>query len=88
MLAFMACGQLAQSTAFPSQDVSPQLMKAVPIKTYAELELYLEVLPALEAQGRHDLTEIIKRKIWLFEAEHRLRLNHLRPLLKKLLGRK
>jgi hypothetical protein len=88
MLAFMACGQLAQTTAFPSNDVSPQLLKAIPIKTYAELELYYEVLTPLEEMGRHDLTTIIKRKIWLFKAEHKLRLNYLRPVVKKLLGRR
>jgi hypothetical protein len=88
MLAFMACGQLARTTAFPSNDVSPQLMKTIPIKTHAELELYLEVLPTLETMGRHDLTAIIKRKIWLFQAEHKLRLNYLRPVFKTLLGRK
>jgi hypothetical protein len=63
-------------------------MKSIPIKTLAELELYLEVLPALEAMGRQDLTAIIKRKIWLFQAEHTLRLNYLRPVVKKLLGRR
>ena len=54
----------------------------------AELELYFEVLPALEAMGRQDLTAIIRRKIWLFQAEHRLRLNYLRPIVKKMLGRR
>lgn len=88
MLAFMACGQLAETTAFPSNDVTPQLMKSIPIKTLAELELYFEVLPALEAMGRQDLTAIIRRKIWLFQAEHTLRLNYLRPVVKKLLGRR
>lgn len=87
MLAFMACGQLSETTAFPGNDVSPQLLKSIPIKTHAELELYLEVLPALEAMGRQDLTAIIKRKIWLFHAEHKLHLNYLRPIVKKMLGR-
>ena len=87
MLAFMACGQLSHTTAFPGNDVSPQLLETVPIKTQAELELYFEVLPALEALGRQDLTAIIRRKIWLFQAEHRLRLNYLRPIVKKMLGR-
>lgn len=88
MLAFMVCGQLAQTTAFPGNDVSPQLLKTIPIKTHAELELYLEVLAPLEAMGRHDLTAIIKRKIWLFQAERKLGLNHLRPIAKRILGRR
>ena len=87
MLAFMVCGQLAHRTAFPGNDVSPQLLKTVPIKTQAELELYFEVLPPLEAMGRQDLTAIIKRKIWLFQAEHRFGVNHLRPIAKKILCR-
>jgi hypothetical protein len=64
------------------------LLKAIPIKTHAELELYLEVLAPLEAMGRHDLTAIIKRKIWLFQAERKLGLNHLRPIAKRILGRR
>ena len=88
MLAFMVCGQLAQTTAFPGNDVSPQLLKSIPIKTHAELELYREVLAPLEAMGRHDLTAIIKRKIWLFQAERKLGLYHLRPIAKRILGRR
>ncbi len=87
MLAFMACGQLARTTAFPFNDVTPQMMKATPIRTRAELELYFEVLPFLDAMGRQDLTTIIRRKIRLFEAEHALRLHYLRPIFRKLLGR-
>lgn len=87
MLAFMVCGQLTRTTAFPFNDVSPQMMKATPIRTHAELELYFDVLPLLDAMGRQDLTAIIKRKIWLFQTEHKLRLNYLRPIVKKLLGR-
>jgi hypothetical protein len=87
MLAFMACGQLARTTAFPFNDVTPQMMKATPIRTRAELELYFEVLPFLDAMGRQDLTTIIRRKIRLFEAERALRLHYLRPIFRKLLGR-
>jgi len=87
MLAFMACGQLATTKAFPFNDVTAEMMKATPIRTFAEMELYLELLSPLEAMGRKDLTAIIKRKMWLFQTEHALKLNRLRPLAKKLLGR-
>ena len=87
MLAYMACGQLATTRAFPLNDVTADLMQATPIRTYAEMELYLELLPPLEAMGRKDLTTIIRRKMWLFQTEHALKLNRLRPLAKKILGR-
>lgn len=88
MLPLMVCGQLTHTAAFPSNDVSPQLLKAIPIKVHAELELYLEILPELDAMGRRDLAAILRRKIRLFQAEHRLRLNYLRPVVKKILGRR
>jgi len=88
MLAFMACGQLATTKAFPFNDVTAEMMRATPIRTPAELELYLELLSPLEAMGRKDLTEIIKRKMWLFQTEHALHLHYLRPVAKKLLGRR
>jgi hypothetical protein len=64
------------------------MMQAIPIRTYAELELYLELLPLLESMGRKDLAAIIKRKIWLYQTEHALRLDRLRPFAKKILGRR
>lgn len=87
MLAFMACGQLATTQAFPFNDVTAEMMRATPIRTPAELELYLELLSPLEAMGRKDLATIIKRKMRLFQTEHALKLYRLRPFAKKLLGR-
>lgn len=87
MLEFMVCGQLTQTTAFPQNDVTPQMLKTTHIRSDVELEYFLELVEPLEAMGRQDLASIIKRKLWLFQTEHRLRLNYLRPLAKKILGR-
>ncbi|TXH76111.1 hypothetical protein [Thiobacillus sp.] len=88
MLAFMACGQLATTKAFPFKDVTADMMRATPIRTPIELAFYLELLAPLEAMGRKDLMTLIKRKMWLFQTEHALRLHYLRPVAKKFLGRR
>jgi hypothetical protein len=87
MLEFMVFGQLAQTTAFPRNDVTPQMLKTTHIRSDVELEYFIELVAPLEAMGRQDLAAIIKRKLWLFQTEHKLRLNYLRPIVKKMLGR-
>jgi hypothetical protein len=87
MLEFMVCDQLVQTTAFPHKDVTPRMMRATHIRSHVELEYFLELIEPLEAIGRQDLATIIKRKLWLFQTEHKLRLNCLRPIVKKILGR-
>jgi len=87
MLEFMVCGQLSRTTAFPLNNVTPQMLKTTHIRSHVELEYFLELVAPLEAMGRQDLAAIIKRKLWLFQTEHRLRLNYLRPIAKKILGR-
>jgi hypothetical protein len=88
MLEFMVCGQLTQTTAFPRNDVTQQMLKTIHIRSDVELEYFIELVEPLEAMGRQDLAAIIKRKIWLFQTEHKLRLNYLRPIAKKMLGRR
>lgn len=87
MLEFMACGQLAHSKAFPENEVTPDMLKPMHIRSNVEVEYFVELLSPLEKIGRQDLAAIIKRKLWLFQTEHMLGLNYLRPIVKKLFGR-
>lgn len=63
MLALLALGVLDQTSAFPENDLSPELlhrgMKLGPITT----PFYKELLAPLAAKGRHDLTHAINYKI-------------------------
>lgn len=87
MLEFMACGQLAQTQAFPRNEVTPDMLKSTHIRSHVEVEYFAELVTPLEAIGRHDLAATVRRKLWLFQTEYALGLNHLRPYAKKLLGR-
>jgi hypothetical protein len=88
MLEFMACGQLAQTQAFPRNEVTPDMLKSTHIRSHAEVGYFTELVSPLEDMGRHDLAAMIRRKLWLFHTEHALGLNYLRPVAKKLLGRR
>jgi hypothetical protein len=85
MLELLVCDKLAQTNAFPLRDVSPDLMASIHIPSKVEVEYFAELIPALENNGRRDLASIVRRKLWLFNAEHTLGLNHLRPIVKKIL---
>lgn len=88
MLEILVCDKLAQSTAFPLNDVTLEMMKPVHIRSHVEVEYFVELILPLEQIGRHDLAAIIKRKLWMFHTEHALRLNYLRPIAKRILGRR
>lgn len=88
MLEFMVCDQLQQTDAFPVDEVTAAMLESTHIRSHVEVEYVAELVSPLEEMGRRDLADILKRKLWLFQAEHTLRLNYLRPIAKKLLGRK
>lgn len=87
MLEFLVCGRLDQSRAFPVHTVTPEMLAPVHIRSFVETEYFSELIEPLREMGRHDLASMIKKKLWLFQAEHALGLNHLRPVAKRLLGR-
>lgn len=87
MLEFLACNQLTHSKAFPQNEVTPAMLKSMHVRSNVEVEYFVELISPLEKMGRQDLAAIIKRKLWLFQTEHALGLNYLRPIAKRLLGR-
>ncbi len=87
MLELLVCNKLTQSTAFPLNEITPEMMDPVRIRSHAEVEYPVELISPLEEIGRQDLADIIKRRLWLFHTEHALRLNYLRPIMKKMLRR-
>lgn len=62
MTMLLALEKLAQSPAFPNQDVSPELLDTITI-TYPYQDLnFQEVLPLLARLGRTDLVQVIEAK--------------------------
>lgn len=88
MLEFMVCGRLQHTGAFPVAEVTTAMLGPTHIRSHVEVEYFAELVSPLEEMGRRDLADILKRKLWLFQAEHTLGLNRLRPIAKRLLGRK
>ena len=88
MLEFMVCGQRQQTNAFPVDEVTAAMLESTPIRSHVEVEYVAELVSPLEEMGRRNLADILKRKLWLFQTEHTLGLNHLRPIAKELLVRK
>jgi hypothetical protein len=85
MLEFLVCGQLAKSKVFPTNEVTPDMLKSTHIRSHVEVEFFAELVAPLEAIGRPDLAATVRRKLWLFRAEHALGFNRLRPVIKRML---
>ncbi len=63
MLAFMALGVLEETSAFPREEMTPELLDSV-IEIYKTTLCFYEDLPApLRARGREDLARVIEKKI-------------------------
>jgi hypothetical protein len=62
MLELLALNSLEKATAFPSQDVSPEMLAHIRLSHSYEDMWYAELIPFLTAQGRHDLIEVIQEK--------------------------
>lgn len=87
MLEFLACGKLAQSQAFPFNDITADMLRPIRVRSDVEVEFFDELVTPLEEMGRKDLASMIRRRLWMFHAEQALGLNYLRPVAKKMLGR-
>ena len=62
MTELLAVGKLDQTDAFPTHVVTPELLESLTIKHTAIDAIFCELISPLEAQGRHELAEVIRRK--------------------------
>jgi hypothetical protein len=88
MLEFLACGKLVQSQAFPFNDITAEMLRPIRVRSDVEVEFFDELVTPLEEMGRKDLASMIRRRLWMFQTEHALGLNYLRPIVKTILGRR
>jgi hypothetical protein len=63
----LAVGKLAQTRAFPNNDLSPDLFMKHNIKFELERESYMDLLPELDRIGRSDLSSAISNAIERFD---------------------
>lgn len=63
MLGFLGLGVLAQTHAFVENDVTPDLLAPFKITIRHRPPFYQELLQPLQARGRDDLVELIRRKL-------------------------
>lgn len=63
MLALVGAGVLNKTTAFPVNDVTPELVKKSVILKENNFPLYGELLAPLANVGRYDLVSAVERKI-------------------------
>ena len=65
MLALEGLGLLATSSAFPTNELTPEDLRSVRIVERGVEGDYVELLEPLHAAGRNDLTRVIRRRIWI-----------------------
>lgn len=66
MLELLAVGKLHSSDAFPTNDVSPDLLAQVPVDDNYPACWYQEVVEPLVVAGRPDLAKVIKKQLSQF----------------------
>jgi ferredoxin len=71
MLMLLALGKLKEASAFADDDVTPEMVDAIPIRTRLKAELLEQCLAPLERIGRGDLVEAIRRKTERFRSAPR-----------------
>ena len=72
MLELLAFNALEKTPAFPTTDVSPELVaRYVKIRNPFVLSFYMELLDALSRIGRRDLVTVIKEKIIEYQRKER-----------------
>ncbi len=76
MLILLALGKLAEASAFADDDVTPEMVEAIPIRTPLKAQLLEQGVAPLERIGREDLVEAIRRKTARFGREPRSSWRH------------
>jgi hypothetical protein len=67
MLGLIAHGAFAAATTFPVRDVTPEMVEATPMVSARNLVFYRSVIGPLEARGRRDLADAVRRHIRAWE---------------------
>jgi hypothetical protein len=63
MLGLLALGKLRQLEVFGADEVTPEMLAAVEIRTTGGLAYYSELIGPLERGGRHELAQRLRRKL-------------------------
>lgn len=71
MLMLLALGKLEQASAFVDDDVTPEMVEAIPVGDEVKAQLLEQSVALLERIGRKDLVEAIRRRTARFRRKSR-----------------
>lgn len=66
MLLLLGMGRLQDASAFRENDVTPRMIRAIPVHNVRKAELLAQSIPLLRRAGRRDLVRAIQRRILKF----------------------
>jgi hypothetical protein len=66
MLGLLALGKLAEAGAFADDDVTPEMVRPIPVANQVKADLLQQLIDPLRAAGREDLVRVIRRKLLAF----------------------
>ena len=66
MLLLLGMGRLQEASAFRENDVTPAMIRAIPVHNVRKAELLAQSIPLLQEAGRRDLVRAIRRRILKF----------------------
>jgi hypothetical protein len=81
MLGLVCLDKLSEAGAFADDDVTPEMVSAIPVSNAVKAALLEQLVAPLKAAGRSDLANVIKRK--LLRQRLRRYIGRLRPRLRR-----
>ncbi|HEY2830575.1 MAG TPA: hypothetical protein VGJ88_10700 [Thermoanaerobaculia bacterium] len=73
MLGLLALGKLAEAEAFAGNDVTPEMIAAIPVLNPVKAELLRQLIEPLRGVGREDLISVLQTKTATFRRRERMR---------------
>lgn len=67
MLLLTGLGRLDEVDAFDDKEVTPGMVRRIPVHNDAKADLLQQALPLLKEAGRHDLVWAIRKRLWRFQ---------------------
>lgn len=71
MLALIGLGRLDEVSAFVDKQVTPRMIRNIPLQNTRKAHLLLQSIPLLKAAGRPDLVWAIRTRVWKFRLRGR-----------------
>lgn len=73
MTALLAAGVLDKTRVFAENDVSPEMLRSVPVTSHLPWLQYSELIEPLRSKGRTDLARVIRRMLLIYRMKDRIK---------------